>query len=317
MEGKIPPRHTIVLITLNNLASAYLDTGRWAAAEATAQYLPSAAQQEDPDGWWKFQTMSQLGAALAGLGRHPEAEPLLVRGYEGLKTREAKIPSLRKRHLPEAAARIVPFYESWGKPEKAAEWRTRLATEKIEPKTQFPFRGHPMTGSRELQVAEEAARTGGAIASRFFREEFAVYTKSSAAGKVEYNLVSEADLEAETAIVAVIRRAFPDHAVLGEELHGGDGVSETVLNSKHLWIVDPIDGTNNFVHRIPHFGVSVAYYHEGQPACGVMGNPIHDDWFTAGAARALFTTASVRRSSTTCASRRLSSASATITIEAP
>ena len=46
-----------------------------------------------------------------------------------------------------------------------------------------------------------------------------------------------------------------------------------------LWIVDPIDGTSNFVHGIPHFGVSVAYYHHGQPACGVMGNPVRDDWF--------------------------------------
>jgi myo-inositol-1(or 4)-monophosphatase len=145
-----------------------------------------------------------------------------------------------------------------------------------------------MTASRELQVAEEAARVGGAIASRFFREEFTVYTKASAAGKVEYNLVSEADLEAETAIVAVIRKAFPDHAVLGEELHGGDGVSESVLKSKHLWIVDPIDGTNNFVHRIPHFGVSVAYYHEGQPACGVMGNPSRDDWFIAARGQGAF-----------------------------
>ena len=137
VEGKIPPRHTIVLITLNNLASAYLDIGRWAAAEATVRTCLERREQEDPDGWWKFQTMSQLGAALAGLGRHPEAEPLLVRGYEGLKTREAKMPSLRKRHLLEAGARIVPFYASWDKPEKAAEWRTRLATEKIEPKTQF------------------------------------------------------------------------------------------------------------------------------------------------------------------------------------
>ena len=44
-----------------------------------------------------------------------------------------------------------------------------------------------------------------------------------------------------------------------------------LLASEHLWIVDPIDGTSNFVHGIPHFGVSVAYYHKGQPACGVMG----------------------------------------------
>ena len=96
---------------------------------------------------------------------------------------------------------------------------------------------------------------------------------------MSYNLVSEADLEAERAIVAVIREAFPGHAVLGEELHGGDGVSDAVLASEHLWIVDPIDGTINFVHGIPHFGVSVAYYHRGEPACGVMGNPAHDDWF--------------------------------------
>lgn len=138
-----------------------------------------------------------------------------------------------------------------------------------------------MIRSRELEVAEEAARAGGAIAAGYFREEFAVYTKASAPGKSSHNLVSQADLDAERAIVAVIRRAFPDHAVLGEELHGGDGVASEVLNSEHLWIVDPIDGTNNFVHGIPHFGVSVAYYHRGAPACGVIGNPARDDWFLA------------------------------------
>ena len=52
------------------------------------------------------------------------------------------------------------------------------------------------------------------------------------------------------------------------------GFPNSVLASEHLWIVDPIDGTSNFVHGIPHFGVSVAYYHHGEPACGVMGNPI-------------------------------------------
>jgi myo-inositol-1(or 4)-monophosphatase len=134
---------------------------------------------------------------------------------------------------------------------------------------------------RELQVAERAARVGGEIAARFFRQEFAVFTKSSATGSVGYNLVSDADLEAERAIVAMIRNTFPEHAVLGEELHGGDGVSESVLASEHLWVVDPIDGTNNFVHGIPHFGVSVAYYHQGHAICGAMGNPVRDDWFLA------------------------------------
>jgi myo-inositol-1(or 4)-monophosphatase len=135
--------------------------------------------------------------------------------------------------------------------------------------------------SLELEVADEAARIGGAIAAGYFREKFAVFTKETAAGKSSYNLVSQADLDAERAIVAVIRRAFPGHAVLAEELHGGDGASPELLASEHLWIVDPIDGTNNFVHGIPHFGVSVAYYHRGVPVCGVIGNPVRDDWFLA------------------------------------
>ncbi len=70
--------------------------------------------------------MSQLGAALAGQGKHAQAEPLLTQGYEGMRTREAKIPALGKKRVAEAAARIVPFYEAWGKPDKAAEWRRRL-----------------------------------------------------------------------------------------------------------------------------------------------------------------------------------------------
>jgi myo-inositol-1(or 4)-monophosphatase len=136
--------------------------------------------------------------------------------------------------------------------------------------------------SHEFQVAEEAARAGGVVAAGYFRNGAAVYSKGGAGGKAaSYNMVSEADLEAERTIAAVIRGAFPDHAVLGEELHGGDGASPDVLASRHLWIIDPIDGTSNFVHGIPHFGVSVAYYLDGQPVCGVMGNPVRDDWYTA------------------------------------
>jgi myo-inositol-1(or 4)-monophosphatase len=141
----------------------------------------------------------------------------------------------------------------------------------------------------ELAVAEEAARAGGAVAERFFRKGAAVFTKESAPGKgSSYNLVSEADLESERAIVAVIHKSFPDHAVLGEELHGGGSISSAVLASEHLWIVDPIDGTSNFVHGIPHFGVSVAYYRAGRPACGVMGNPVRDDWFVAALGQGAF-----------------------------
>ena len=123
--------------------------------------------------------------------------------------------------------------------------------------------------SPELSVARQAARAGGEVVMGYFRSGVAMR------GKQSYNLVSDADLEAERAIVEVIRQSFPDHAVLGEELHQAD------ITAEHLWVVDPLDGTNNFAHQIPYFAISVAYYRRGQPACGVVYDPIHDDWYCA------------------------------------
>jgi eukaryotic-like serine/threonine-protein kinase len=127
-KGKLPPGHPTSLVSQNNLTQAYLDANRWADAGRVARECLDQREKEDPEGWWRFHTMSQLGAALAGQGRHAEAEPLLLRGYEGLKTREATIQSTRRRHLAEATSRIVPFYEAWGRPEKAAEWRKKLTS---------------------------------------------------------------------------------------------------------------------------------------------------------------------------------------------
>ena len=121
----------------------------------------------------------------------------------------------------------------------------------------------------ELSVAVEAARAGGAIVSRYFREGVAMRDKDIS------NLVSDADIEAERAVVEVIRRSYPGHEVIGEESHQGDPSAE------HLWVVDPLDGTNNFAHKIPQFAVSVAYYHRGVAQSGVVYNPIRDDWHTA------------------------------------
>jgi hypothetical protein len=70
--------------------------------------------------------MSQLGAALAGQKRHTEAETLLISGYAGLGDREARIPAPARRNVVAATGRIVPFYESWGKADKAAAWRAKL-----------------------------------------------------------------------------------------------------------------------------------------------------------------------------------------------
>ncbi len=121
----------------------------------------------------------------------------------------------------------------------------------------------------ELTVAREAAAAAGAVLRRHYRDGVALQTKAVA------NFVSEADLEAERAIAAVIQARCPGHEILGEELHQGD------ISAEHLWIVDPLDGTHNFAHKIPNFAVSIAYLHRGQAACGVVLNPVTDDWHEA------------------------------------
>ena len=123
--------------------------------------------------------------------------------------------------------------------------------------------------STELSVAQDAARAASEILLRYFRSGVTMRTKDVA------NLVSDADIEAEHAIVDIIHRTFPSHAVLAEEAHAGDASAE------HLWIVDPLDGTCNFAHKVPQFAVSIAYYRAGKPECGVIVNPVRDEWYIA------------------------------------
>ena len=89
------------------------------------------------------------------------------------------------------------------------------------------------------------------------------------------DLVSDADIESERAIADVIHQAYPNHSILGEEEHRSEADTE------HLWIVDPLDGTTNFVHHIPHFAVSIGYYHHGVAQEAVVFNPARNDWYTA------------------------------------
>ena len=130
--------------------------------------------------------------------------------------------------------------------------------------------------SKELEVAIDAARAGGEVAAGYFSQGTEMRYKGKA------DLVSDADLEAEKRIAEVIRASFPGHAILAEEQE------KASADSEHLWIVDPLDGTNNFAHRIPHFACSVAYYHEGSAVCGVVYNPITGDCFTATAGQGAY-----------------------------
>jgi myo-inositol-1(or 4)-monophosphatase len=120
-----------------------------------------------------------------------------------------------------------------------------------------------------LSLALEAAKQSGKILRDSFRKEVSVQTKSLA------NFVSEVDLQSERLLGRIIREAYPTHEVLGEEGVNVSGESE------QLWIVDPLDGTSNYLHGLPQFAVSIAYVEKGTHELGVVYNPILEDWFVA------------------------------------
>ncbi len=126
---------------------------------------------------------------------------------------------------------------------------------------------------RELELAKEAATAGGAVLTRYFDGDQLKGTQKSA--EKSYDLVSQADVESEETIVRMIRTAFPEHEILAEEGQRG------AADADHLWVVDPLDGTTNFLHQIPHYAVSIAYYRRGQPRCGVVYNPSRNEWYEA------------------------------------
>jgi len=123
--------------------------------------------------------------------------------------------------------------------------------------------------TQPVDVALSAARTAGEILASYYQNGFVIRNKGIA------DLVTDADIAAERSIVDSIRSVFPDHAILGEEEATAD------VSAEHLWVIDPLDGTTNFTHGIPHFAVSIAYLHLGQAECGVVWNPIREDLYVA------------------------------------
>jgi|TARA_E500000331_G_scaffold357358_1_gene418816 myo-inositol-1(or 4)-monophosphatase len=94
----------------------------------------------------------------------------------------------------------------------------------------------------------------------------------SSKGRNDY--VSQADVEAERAVLDVLTRAYPDHGIIAEESGEREG-------SEYTWIIDPLDGTTNFLHGFPMFAVSVAVKRAGVLEHGVVYDPLHDEMFTA------------------------------------
>lgn len=122
-----------------------------------------------------------------------------------------------------------------------------------------------------LAVAREAA----AAARRVLRDAGPWTGRPAAAEKNPWDLVTETDHRSEEQIVERLSRAFPDHAIVAEESGGSGG------RGPYRWIVDPLDGTANYVHGFPMFAVSIALYEDDDPRVAVVVDPVRDEWFTA------------------------------------
>jgi myo-inositol-1(or 4)-monophosphatase len=130
-----------------------------------------------------------------------------------------------------------------------------------------------MVGDPVLAVAVRAARRAASVVIDASRDLRRLPTFSKEHG----DIVSSADADAESAIRATISAAFPEHAILGEEA----GESRTATDTPYRWIVDPIDGTANFVHGFPYYAISIALTHNGDLTHAVVLDPLHDELFTA------------------------------------
>ncbi|MEJ2061159.1 MAG: inositol monophosphatase family protein [Gammaproteobacteria bacterium] len=121
-----------------------------------------------------------------------------------------------------------------------------------------------------LNVAVKAARAAGNVITRHIDRVDNLTIRSKSAN----DFVSEVDHQAEDAIIRILKRAYPQHAILAEE-SGSQGDSE------YTWIIDPLDGTTNFLYGIPQFATSIALAHRGRIEHAVIFDPLKNELFTA------------------------------------
>jgi len=122
-----------------------------------------------------------------------------------------------------------------------------------------------------LNTAVKAARKAATIITRASSdiEKLTIRTKRQA------DFVSEVDDAAEEAIIRVLREAYPDHGILAEESGYKD------RNAEYLWVIDPLDGTTNFLHGFPQYCVSIGLMHKGKATQAVVFDPNRNELFTA------------------------------------
>lgn len=126
---------------------------------------------------------------------------------------------------------------------------------------------HPM-----LNIATRTARQAGDLIRRYAGDVDKIRVQL----KDVNDFVSEVDKQSEREIIQALRRAYPEHAILGEE--SGKHGDET---AEYQWVIDPLDGTTNFLYGLPHFAVSIGLKQRGRLLLGVVYDPMRDEMFAA------------------------------------
>ena len=127
-----------------------------------------------------------------------------------------------------------------------------------------------------LKNCEAAARAGGQVLldwiGHFDTRE-----------KARFDMVTDADLASQEVVRGMLLAAYPDHGFLGEE-----GLPSGNADAEYRWVVDPLDGTTNYIHQIPHYCTSVGLERRGELMCGAVYDPILKECFTAAAGQGAF-----------------------------
>ncbi|WP_120993828.1 inositol-phosphate phosphatase [Stutzerimonas urumqiensis] len=129
-----------------------------------------------------------------------------------------------------------------------------------------------------LNIALRAARSAGELIIRSTERLDAIAVNE----KEAKDYVSEVDRAAEQTIINVLRKAYPNHGILGEE---GGSLAGSGEGADYVWIIDPLDGTTNFLRGVPHYAVSIACKYKGRLEHAVVVDPIRQEEFTASRGR--------------------------------
>jgi len=123
----------------------------------------------------------------------------------------------------------------------------------------------------ELNVAAAAAKNAGALILQYYKSKYEIRDKSY------HNPVTTADHAADAYLKQTLCDNFPEYGWLSEETVD----SHERLDKSHVWIVDPLDGTKEFIEGVPHFVVSIALVEQHEPVLGILYNPVSDELFSA------------------------------------